>query len=241
MNDRIMKLITEDQQLEELVQERTRELNHSLDMAIYCMASLAETRDTETGYHVRRTQEYVRILAEKLQEHAEFSEYLTVQRIELMYKASPLHDIGKVAIPDHILLKQGPLNRTEWDEMKRHTVYGRSALDQAEREFGPSEFLQLARTIAYSHHERWDGKGYPEALLGEEIPIPGRIMALADVYDTLISKRVYKSACSHQEAVEKIRAERGAHFDPQVADAFLACKEMFLEVARRYGDEYTSV
>ena len=234
-------MITEDRQLEALVQERTRELNHSLDMAIYCMASLAETRDTETGYHVRRTQEYVKILAEKLQEHADFSEYLTARRIELIYKAAPLHDIGKVAIPDRILLKQGPLNRTEWEEMKRHTIYGRDALDHAEREFGPSEFLQLARTIAYSHHERWDGKGYPEAQLSKEIPIPGRIMALADVYDALISKKVYKSACSHQDAVEKIRAERGTHFDPRIVDAFLACEGMFLEVAHRYGDEYTSV
>jgi len=223
------------------LEARVRELTHDLEMSIFCMASLAESREATAGYHVRRTREYVALLAEELQGQAGFDDDLTPQRIELLKMAAPLHDIGKVAISDRILLKKGPLNRTEWEEMKRHTTYGRDALLRAEQDFGTSSFLAMARLIAYSHHERWDGKGYPEALLGEAIPVAGRIMALADVYDALISRRVYKSACSHKEAVEKIRRERGAHFDPAVVDAFLQREQDFLTVARRFPDADTAV
>lgn len=238
MNQITAELRSENSQpdLEQLVRERTREFDHSLDMAVYCMASLAETRETGNGYHIRRTQEYVRILAQRLSREPEFSDYLSSTRIDLMCRACPLHDIGKVAIPDRILLKQGPLNRTEWEEMKRHTIYGRDAIDRTQKEFGSSEFLRMVGEIAYTHHERWDGRGYPAALAGPEIPIPGRIMALADVYDALVSKRVYKSAYSHREAVEKIRAERGTQFDPQVVDAFLSSEGEFRDTLARYPD-----
>jgi len=226
---------------ESVLKARVGELTHDLEMSIFCMASLAESREAAAGYHVRRTREYVALLADALQGEAGFEDYLTSQRIELLKMAAPLHDIGKVAIADRILLKKGPLNRTEWEEMKRHTTYGRDALLRAEQDFGTSSFLEMARVIAYSHHERWDGKGYPEAKIGEEIPPAGRIMALADVYDALISRRVYKGACSHREAVEKISRERGAHFDPVVVDAFLQREQAFLAVARRFADADTAV
>ena len=231
----------QDSGLEEQVGEHTVELSRTLDLTIYCMASLAEARDSSTVNHIRRTQNYVRILAEKLQRNPKFSPCLAKEEIELLYRAAPLQDIGKIAIPERILSKRGPLNRPEWEEMKRHTVYGRDALARTEQEFGSEPFLKTARDIAYTHHERWDGQGYPEGLLGEKIPVSGRLMALADVYDALISKRVYKSACSHQAAVEKIHKERGAHFDPEVVDAFADSESSFREVAHRYGDEYTSV
>ncbi len=230
-----------DPQLEEQAGEHMLELSRRLDLTIYCMASLAEARDRSTVNHVRRIQNYVRILADKLQCNPKFSPSLSAEAIELLYRAAPLHDIGKIAIPERILLKQGPLNRSEWEEMKRHTIYGRDALVRTEQEFGPEPFLEIARDIAYTHHERWDGQGYPEGLVGEEIPIAGRLMALADVYDALISQRVYKSAYPHNEAVEKIRKERGTHFDPEVVDAFVDKESAFFEVASRFGDEYTSV
>ncbi len=220
---------------------QVRELTHDLETAIFCMASLAESRETAGGYHVRRVREYVVLLAGVLKQAPGFDDYLTPRRIQQLRLAAPLHDIGKVAIPDRILLKKGPLNRTEWEEMKRHTLYGRDALSQAEQDFGGSGFLEMAKLIAYSHHERWDGKGYPEAIPGTLIPMAGRIMALADVYDALISRRVYRGPCSHGEAVEKIRRERGAHFDPAVVDAFLQQEQAFLAVARRFADPDTRV
>ena len=226
---------------EESTGQQVVELSRTLDLTIYCMASLAEARDRSTVNHVRRTQNYVRILAEKLRTHPDYGPSLTEDEIELLFRAAPLHDIGKIAIPERILLKQGPLNRNEWEEMKRHTIYGRDALLRTEQEFGAEPFLERARDIAYTHHERWDGQGYPEGLLSKEIPISGRLMALADVYDALISTRVYKIAYPHEEAVEKIRKERGSHFDPEVVDAFVDTESAFREVASRFGDEYTSV
>ncbi|MCW8930392.1 MAG: two-component system response regulator [Gammaproteobacteria bacterium] len=222
--------------LEQQVKERTLEINRTQDVAIYCMASLAETRDNETGYHIRRTQHYVRLLSDCLKTHPAFSSYLDENTISLLFKSAPLHDIGKVGVPDSILLKPGKLNEDEWRQMKCHAQIGHDALFQAEKELGSSSFLEIAREIALTHHERWDGNGYPHGLKESDIPISGRLMAIADVYDALISKRVYKEAFSHDEAVKLILSEKGTHFDPDVVDAFEQLKDEFKRIATAFRD-----
>ncbi len=223
--------------LEEKVEERTAELNRTKDVAIYCMASLAETRDAETGKHILRTQNYVKILAEGLKDHPRFAAYLNDAIIEMLYKTSPLHDIGKVGVPDHILLKPGKLTADEWEEMKKHTTYGHDALLRAEEELGTTDFVQMAREIALSHHERWDGTGYPYALKGDDIPVSGRLMAVADVYDALISRRVYKKPYPHEEAVQTILEGAGNHFDPDIVAEFTRQQQAFVHIATQYSDE----
>lgn len=225
--------------LEEMVIERTTELMVTQDVTIQCMASLAETRDMDTGDHIRRTQFYVKALAEALKNNSRFHKTLTRSNIELMYKSAPLHDIGKVGVPDYILLKKGPLTNEEFEEMKKHTVYGRDALREAEKMLGTNSFLRFAKEIAYSHHERWDGSGYPEGLKGDEIPLSGRLMAIADVYDALISDRVYKPAFTHEKALEIITKGDGRvmpdHFDPDVMDTFISISEEFRQIALQYS------
>lgn len=224
--------------LEEKVQKRTHMLGQLQDVSMTAMGALAESRDPETGNHIRRTQHYVKLLAERLQDHPEFRDYLTPESIELLFKSAPLHDIGKVGVPDHILLKPGQLTDEEFEEMKKHTLYGRDAILAAESRLEqPESFLQLAREIACYHQEKWDGSGYPEGLSGEAIPICARLMAVADVYDALISRRVYKPPFSHEKAVKIIREGRGSHFDPDITDAFLAIADRFNEVARNFSDE----
>lgn len=227
-------------QLEERVHERTRELERTQDVTIQCMASLAETRDMETGEHIRRSQHYVASLARHLQNHHRFQHLLTDHYIDLLFKSAPLHDIGKVGVPDRILLKPGKLTPEEFEEMKRHTIYGRDALREAEKELGQSSFLRVAAEIAHTHHERWDGSGYPRSLKGDEIPISGRLMSIADVYDALISKRIYKPAFSHEKALEIITKGDGRvipdHFDPDVLNAFSEMAEEFRNIAKRFAD-----
>lgn len=219
------------------VERRTREVQVIQDVTILAMASLAETRDNETGNHIRRTQNYVRALAKKLKGHPRFRAALDDETIEMLYKSAPLHDIGKVGIPDSILLKPAKLTPEEFEVMKTHTTLGRNAIAAAEmRISAPSSFLSFAREIAYSHQEKWDGSGYPEGLAGDRIPVSARLMALADVYDALISRRVYKPPFPHARALEIIREGRGAHFDPDVVDAFLAIADEFDDIARRYAD-----
>jgi putative two-component system response regulator len=201
------------------------------------MASLAETRDNETGNHIRRTQDYVAALAHALKDHPRFREVLTEDNIELLHKSAPLHDIGKVGVPDRILLKPGKLDPDEWEIMKMHTVYGRDVIQQVEAYVGHSDsFLRFAREIAFSHQEKWDGSGYPEGLAGEQIPVSARLMAVADVYDALITKRVYKPAFTHAESMEIIKKGRGNHFDPDVLDAFVAIETEIQDIARRFQD-----
>lgn len=201
------------------------------------MASLAETRDSDTGNHIRRTQFYVKALAEKLKQHPRFTEFLTDYNIKMLFKSAPLHDIGKVGIPDSILLKAGPLEAHEFEIMKTHTTLGRNAIEHAEQSLGTRvEFLSMAKEIAYSHQEKWDGSGYPEGLSGDSIPIPARLMAVADVYDALISRRVYKEAMSHEAAIEVILEGRGQHFDPDMVDALIEIQDEFRSIARRYVD-----
>jgi putative two-component system response regulator len=214
---------------------QSQELHAMQDVTIMAMASLAETRDNETGGHIRRTQTYVKALAERLQSHAHFAALLTEENIDLLYKSAPLHDIGKVGIPDSILLKPGSLTAEEFELMKQHTTLGLDAIVQAENQCGMRvDFLQFAKQIAHSHHERWDGTGYPQGLAGDAIPLPARLMAIADVYDALINKRVYKPPFSHEEAVAIIAAGRGTQFDPEVLDAFIDIEGVFRSIAARF-------
>ncbi|OEZ80429.1 cyclic di-GMP phosphodiesterase response regulator RpfG [Janthinobacterium sp. HH104] len=223
--------------LEQEVQRRTRELGAIQDVTIHAMASLAETRDNETGNHIRRTQHYVKVLAEHLSEHPRFRAFLDPDTIKLLFKSAPLHDIGKIGIPDRILLKPGRFEPEEFEIMKTHTTLGRDAIAHAEQQLGMDvDFLRLAKEIAYSHQEKWDGSGYPEGLASDAIPISARLMAVADVYDALISRRVYKEGMPHEKAVQIIAEGRGSHFDPDVCDAFLANLPAFQQIAARYAD-----
>ncbi|OEZ96816.1 two-component system response regulator [Duganella sp. HH101] len=223
--------------LEQEVLRRMRELGAIQDVTIHAMASLAETRDNETGNHIRRTQHYVRVLAEHLREHPRFRQFLDDDTIKLLFKSAPLHDIGKIGIPDRILLKPGRFTPEEFEIMKTHTTLGRDAIAHAEQQLGMDvDFLRLAKEIAYSHQEKWDGSGYPEGLAGDVIPISARLMAVADVYDALISRRVYKEGMPHEQAVQIILDGRGAHFDPDICDAFQACLPLFQQIAARFAD-----
>jgi len=229
--------------LEEMVAERTRELVATQDATILSMATLAETRDKETGNHIRRTQRYVKALAEQLGTLPRYREELHPHAIDLLFKSAPLHDIGKVGVPDGILKKPGKLDQAEYGEMKRHTIYGHEAILATEGALAShsvseaaASFLSFAREIALCHHEKWDGTGYPRGLKGDEIPLAARLMSVADVYDALVSKRVYKGAFSHEEAADEIRAGRGTFFDPEVVDAFDAVEGMFREIAESCRD-----
>ena len=224
--------------LEAEIIKRTREITAIQDVTIHAMASLAETRDNETGNHIRRTQNYVRVLAQKLRHHPRFSHFLDDDKIiELLYKSAPLHDIGKVGIPDKILLKPGRFEPEEFEVMKQHPALGRSAILNAEYELGLEvPFLKYAKEIAYAHQEKWDGSGYPLGLAGDNIPISARLMAVADVYDALISRRVYKEGMSHEQAVQLIIEGRGKHFDPDITDAFLALQDDFIAIAAKFWD-----
>lgn len=228
----------QNQYLESEVQRRTIEISAIQEVTIQSMASLAETRDTDTGNHIRRTQHYVKVLAEKLRKHPRFSHFLdSDENIELLYKSAPLHDIGKVGIPDKILLKPGKLDDEEFRIMMTHTTLGRDAIQHAEDELGlKMPFLSLAKEIAYSHQEKWNGTGYPEGLSADDIPISARLMAIADVYDALISRRVYKEPMPHEKALEIIKSDRNKHFDPDMVDAFLEISESFREIAQKYAD-----
>ncbi|MBX9816622.1 MAG: HD domain-containing protein [Burkholderiaceae bacterium] len=207
------------------------------DVTILAMAALAETRDSDTGNHLRRTQHYVRALARKLSVHPRFSPVLTPKNIGMIFKSVPLHDIGKVGLPDRVLLKPGKLTEEEFEIMKTHTTLGRDAIAQAEQAVGVElDFFTFAKEIAYSHQEKWDGTGYPLGLAGEQIPVSARLMAVADVYDALISRRVYKAALSHEDAVAIIAQTRGRHFDPDVVDAFLALQDTFHAIAIAFSD-----
>ncbi|MGM0645119.1 MAG: response regulator, partial [Thermodesulfobacteriota bacterium] len=214
-------LAAHNQRLEEEVRRRTEEIAHTQEVTIQSLATLAEYRDPETGGHLQRTKNYVRILARRLANQAHFQTTLTPEYTTLLYKSAPLHDIGKVGIPDDILLKNDKLTPEEFKIIKLHPAYGYEALRQASQQLGSNSFLQIAKDIVYTHHEKWDGSGYPQGLCGQSIPIAGRLMAVADVYDALISKRVYKAPIPHPKAVDIIAAESGAHFDPEVVTAFL--------------------
>jgi putative two-component system response regulator len=228
-NNRIQKFNAE---LEKLVDARTREVVETRDVAVFALAKLADSRDPETGEHLERMRMYCRILAEQMGREGPHQETIDEQFIEDVYRSSPLHDIGKVGIPDAILLKPGRLTPEEFNVMKTHTTIGAKALRQAAAQSSYGGFLKMAELIARHHHERYNGHGYPEGLAGEDIPLPARIAALADVYDALTSARVYKPAFTPEKARELIVEQRGEQFDPNVVDAFSSCQDEFISLIR---------
>ena len=219
------------------VARRMAENDLTQQVSIRALAHLAETRDPETGNHILRTQGYVRQLARLLRRHSRFAAQLSDRYIDLLARSAPLHDIGKVGIPDHILLKPGKLTPDEWRIMQTHAKQGSDAIEKAERDIEmPLPFLAVAKEIAHWHHEKWDGSGYPDGLAAEAIPLSARLMAVADVFDALISPRVYKPAMPDEESREIIAAGRGKHFDPDITDAFLTGFAGFKEIAVHYSD-----
>jgi len=225
--------------LENEVARRMLENEITQEVSIRALAHLAEMRDPETGNHILRTQGYVRELALRLRDHPRFSDTLNERYIDLLHRSAPLHDIGKVGIPDLILLKPGPLTPEEWQVMKTHAKLGAQAIEQAERDAArPVEFLHLAKEIAHWHHEKWDGSGYPDGLVGEAIPLSARLMAVADVFDALISPRIYKPEMSLEQARDMIMQARGQHFDPDVTDAFLTGFDALSDIAGQHRDAH---
>ncbi len=207
------------------------------EVVIFALAKLAESRDPETVGHLERVQNYCRLLAQQLAGNPKFAGQINGQFIRLIYATSPLHDIGKVGLPDHVLLKPGLLTQSEYEIMKTHTLLGAETLGAALAQFPQAKFLTMACDIAATHHERWDGSGYPRGLSGEEIPLCGRIVAVADVYDALCSKRAYKEPNSHSVAHSIIVEGAGKQFDPDVVNAYLACEEQFIAVADQFRGE----
>ncbi|MEW6672842.1 MAG: HD domain-containing phosphohydrolase [Thermodesulfobacteriota bacterium] len=224
--------------LEKLVRERTKDLILTQHATIHALGTLAEFRDPETGGHIKRTQNYVRLLALRLKHHRKFEDCLDNETIDYLFESAPLHDIGKVGISDAILLKAGKLTEAEFAEMKKHAAYGHNAILKVEQDLGEitTSFLRFGKEIAITHHEKWDGSGYPKGLAGDKIPFSGRLMAVADVYDALVSKRVYKPPFSHKKAVSMMTEGKGKHFDPDMLDAFLELNEEFRKIALKYAD-----
>jgi putative two-component system response regulator len=231
------RLSHQNEWLEAEVRRRMSENDLIQLVSIRALAHLAETRDPETGNHILRTQGYVQLLGTRLGRHPRFAGVVTEHYVELLARSAPLHDIGKVGIPDAILQKPGALDAAEWEIMKTHARLGAEAIEQAERDADrPVEFLDLAKEIALWHHEKWDGSGYPDGLAGDAIPVSARVMAIADVFDALICARVYKPAMSFQAARVIIAAGRGRHFDPDMTDIFLGGYEDFCAIAEQHRD-----
>jgi putative two-component system response regulator len=207
------------------------------ELAIFAMAKLVESRDWETGAHLERMRRYARVIAEHLLGWTEYRTQMDAEYVRLIYLTSPLHDIGKIGIPDAVLLKPTRLNDTEFEIMKRHTIIGAQTLEAALREHPEAQFLRMARDIALTHHENFDGSGYPRGLAGDDIPLCGRIVALADVYDALTTKRVYKDAYSHEVARSMILEEAGRHFDPRIVEAFIETEDQFRAIQQEFAEE----
>lgn len=205
-------------------------------MAIFTMAKLAESRDKETGAHLERVRSYCRLLADELYRQGAFPGELDAAFAQLIYETSPLHDIGKVAIPDSVLLKPGKLTSEEYEVMKQHTIEGAATLQAALDQYPDAPFLLMARDIAISHHEKYNGQGYPYGLAGDAIPLSGRIVAVADVYDALTTRRSYKEAFTHEASRSIIINDSGSHFDPAIVDAFQQCEDSFIKVQEQYAE-----
>jgi putative two-component system response regulator len=236
--DEFMSKPFEPEELEARIHTAKRILSlQSHEVTIFALAKLAESRDTETGLHLERTRSYARVLAEDLARHPNFADKIDPEFIRLIYQTSPLHDIGKVSIPDHILLKPGRLDDSEFEIMKTHAAEGAHTMDEALQQHPEAQFLRMARDIAATHHERFDGGGYPAGLAGEAIPLCGRIFSVADVYDALVTKRVYKEAFSHSIANNIILEGRGTQFDPDVVDAFRRCESSFIKISQSFAKQ----
>lgn len=233
------RMHVEQERLHSLSQEesllRAREVLRTRDAVIFGLAKLAESRDPETGHHLERIALYSTRLATAMRRHSKFRNVVTRSFVNSIGISSALHDIGKVGVEDSVLLKPGPLTPEEYHRIQQHTVLGGECIRQIQRRVGDPMFLELSREIALHHHERWDGEGYPQGLAGEEIPLSARIVAVADVYDALSVRRVYKDPYSHEVCVEKIRKEAGQHFDPDIVDVFLSIHQQFEEIASRFA------
>lgn len=214
-----------------------KQLENARQVTIESMSAVAETRDPETGSHIKRTQHYVRAIARRLRQSGAHADVLTDEFTHLLFLSAPLHDIGKVGVPDHILLKPGPLTADEWVIMRKHAEFGRQIILSTSRHIEGDNFLSLAAEIAATHHEKWDGTGYPAGLKGEAIPLSGRIMAVADIYDALINRRCYKEPIPHDESMAIMRELRGTTFDPVVLDAFLAIEDEITRIVRTFREE----
>lgn len=209
----------------------------AMAVTVFALASLAETRDSDTGNHILRVQHYVRSLAQRLQEHPQFAAVLTQSFTDELFRSVPLYDMGTIGIPDRILLKPSRLTPAEFEIMKTHTTLARDAIEHAEKTLGyPAVLLKTLKELAYSHQEKWDGSGYPQGLSGGQIPPSARLMAIADVYDALVSDRVYKAGVPHDQAVAIIFQGRASHFDPDMVDAFIEIQDEFQAIAQRYAD-----
>ena len=221
--------------------QTAKNLKQARDLLLYSLTSLTNTRDQETGSHLFRTQEYMQALCTDLSTHPRFREFLTPETIDLVARLAPIHDIGKVGVADLILKKPGPLTEREWKEMRRHPEFGHQAIANAERRAGIRNdvLLRLAKDVVHTHHERWDGSGYPRGLVADQIPIAGRLVAIVDVYDALVSKRVYKDRIPHDEAMEVILTKKATHFDPDVVDAVLRVQEEWRRISLTIGDGAT--
>lgn len=233
------ELLSYQEELQRLVDERTEQVQLTQEVTVFSLAKLAESRDNETGAHLERMRLYTRELALELQSHPKHQTEITNDFIKALFRSSPLHDIGKVGIPDQILLKPGKLTPEEFDIMKSHALIGGDTLRAADLEAGQDSFLAMGRDIAYHHHEKWNGKGYPLGLAGEEIPLAARIVALADVYDALTTKRPYKNAFTHEKSRDIILEGKGTHFDPDIVNAFMARENRFIEIHDSFDDAET--
>lgn len=223
-------------ELEDRVRERTRQLEIAQQVTVFGLSKLAESRDNETGDHIERMRSYAYELAQHLRGQLAFQADIDGDFVRQMYQACPLHDIGKVGIPDRILLKPDKLTELEFEIMKTHATIGGDTLRAAEREAGSISFLAMGRDVAYYHHEKWDGTGYPFGIRGDDIPLPARIVALADVYDALTSSRPYKKPFDHEKSRAIILEGEGRQFDPRVIQAFLACEDRFKEIRQEFKD-----
>lgn len=213
------------------------EIQHAQQVLVFAMTTLAEQREADSESHILRVQNYVLALAQKLAQHPTFAPVLTPTYIDTLFRSAPLYDMGSVGIPDRILLKPGPLTPEEITIMRTHTTVGHAAIERAEKTLGrASPLLTMAKELVLSHQEKWDGSGYPRALAGTDIPVSARIMAIADVYDALITNKVYKDGVPHDRAVQIIFSERSAHFDPDMVDAFVEIQDTFADIAKRFAE-----
>ncbi|GAB6096708.1 hypothetical protein JCM14469_29610 [Desulfatiferula olefinivorans] len=232
----IVRDVTEQKALEEQLDAHRKLTQNAREVTIMGLAKLSEYRDNDAGSHLERIREYSRIIAQELSVHKKFNDYVTEKYVEDIYQSAVLHDIGKVGIPDSVLLKPGKLTPEEFEIIKEHSRLGGDAIRDIEAKIDGESFLTLAKEIAYSHHERWNGTGYPRGLAGDAIPLSARIVALADVYDALTSKRVYKEAFTHEQAIKIIVSERGRQFDPDIVDMFMARNKEFVAIRKTLDD-----
>lgn len=236
IEDNNLLLAKYNDQLEKMVDEKINEIFELQMATIYALVKLSESRDGDTGAHIERTSGMCRLMAELLRKEKLYSHVIDDEYIENIYRASPLHDIGKVGIPDSILLKPGKLTEKEFEIMKSHVEIGYNTIKEVQQRFPQNKFLSMGMDIIKNHHEKWDGSGYPDGLKGYNIALAGRIMAIVDVYDALRSKRVYKGALTHKESCDIIRKGRGSHFDPFIADIFLENNKAIEELHNKFSD-----